>query len=37
MGTVLSGVSNEGDVMPPHVFTRGRRVNSNKFLNILRL
>jgi hypothetical protein len=32
---VLRVVSNEGDVMPPHVFTEGVRVNNDEFINIL--
>jgi hypothetical protein len=35
MMRVLSVVSNEGDVMPPHVFTNGLRVNNDEFINIL--
>jgi hypothetical protein len=31
----LSIMSNEGDVMPPHVFTKGLRVNNDEFINIL--
>jgi hypothetical protein len=32
---VLSVVSKEGDVMPPHIFTKGLRVNTDEFINIL--
>jgi hypothetical protein len=32
---VLSVMSNEGDVMPPHVFTEEVRVNNDEFINIL--
>jgi hypothetical protein len=32
---VLSVVSNEGDVRPPHIFTKGLRVNTDEFINIL--
>jgi hypothetical protein len=35
MMMVLSVVSNEGDVMPPHVFTKGLRVNIDEFINRL--
>jgi hypothetical protein len=28
-------MSNEGDVMPPHIFTKGLRVNTDEFINIL--
>jgi hypothetical protein len=35
MVIVLSVVSNEGDVMPPHIFTLGLRVNNDEFINIL--
>ncbi len=31
----LSVVANEGDVMPPHVFTKGLRVQTYKFINVL--
>jgi hypothetical protein len=36
MMMVLSVVSKEGDVMPPHVFTKGLRVNNAEFINILK-
>ncbi len=32
---VLSLVSDEGDAMPPHVFTKGLRVNTVEFINVL--
>jgi hypothetical protein len=35
MVIVFSIVSKEGDVMPPHVFARGLRVNRSEFINIL--
>ncbi len=35
MMMVLSVVSNEGDVMPSHVFTKGLRVNNDEFINLL--
>jgi hypothetical protein len=35
MVIVLSVISNESDVMPPHIFKRGLRVNSKDFKNIL--
>jgi hypothetical protein len=31
---VISVVFNEGDVMPSHIFKKGLRVNSDKFINI---
>jgi hypothetical protein len=31
----LSVVSNEGNVMPPHIFTKGLKVNNDEFTNIL--
>jgi hypothetical protein len=35
MVVVISVVSNEGDVMPSHIFTKGLRVNNDKFINIV--
>jgi hypothetical protein len=35
MVIVLSVMSKEGDVMTPHVFTKGLRVNNDEFLSIL--
>jgi hypothetical protein len=35
MMMILSVVSNEGDVMAPHVFTKDLRVNNDEFINIL--
>ncbi len=32
MVIVLIVVSNEGDIMPPHVFTEGLRVNNDEFI-----
>ncbi len=33
---VLSVVSNEGDVMPPHIFPKGLRVNTDEYLNVIK-
>jgi hypothetical protein len=35
MMMVLSVVSKEGNAMPPHVFTKGLRVNNDEFINLL--
>ena len=35
MVIVLSIMSKKGDVMPPHVFTKGLRVNNDEFIDIL--
>jgi hypothetical protein len=35
MMMVLSVVPNVGDDMPPHVFTKGLRMNNDEFINIL--
>ena len=32
---VLSIVSYKGDVMPPHVFEKGCRVNAEKYVKVL--
>ncbi len=37
MAIVLSIVSNEGGVMPPHIFTKGLRVNTDEFINVLEI
>jgi hypothetical protein len=37
MAIVLSIVSNEGDVMPSHIFTKGLRVNNDEFINVLEI
>ena len=33
---VLSVVSNQGDVMPPHFFKKGHRVNAEEYVKVLR-
>jgi hypothetical protein len=35
MVMVLGVVSNKGDVMPPHVFEAGPRVNTDVYINVL--
>jgi hypothetical protein len=37
MAIVLSIVSNEGYVMPPHIFTKGLRVTTDEFINVLEI
>ncbi len=32
---VLCVVSNEGDVMPPHIFPKGLRVDTGEYLNVM--
>jgi hypothetical protein len=32
---VLGVVSNEGDVMPPHIFPKGLRVDTDEYLNVM--
>jgi hypothetical protein len=36
-GIALSIESNEGDVMPPRVFTKGLKVNTDEFINVLEI
>ena len=33
---VLGGVSNEGDVMPPHFFGKGLKINAEEYVKVLR-
>ena len=32
---VLGIMSNKGDIMPPHIFPKGLRVNTDEFINVL--
>jgi hypothetical protein len=33
---VLGVVSNEGDVVPPHIFAKGLKINTEEYLKVLK-